>query len=637
MNVRRRLVIGFVGLAAFVLVLFAFVTYRAVLDLDSVENRQRLQTLAKTAADQLSKLPAPLSVESIIQSFPYDSDLETIALIVTEDNKIISRSPVSEFLGGDFKEINIAELTKQPEHYGLYDVGDHAFLWVSSAIKGHGAHFFLLKNEYSKLSEYPRKLGTRLTVTAFIIIWLSIWAALLISTRIVTRLEQQNSELTYQALHDTLTGLPNRIQLFDYLQHLINQNPKEGFSLLVIDIDDFKEINDTLGHEAGDILLVKLGQRLAKTIEEQNMIARLGGDEFAIVLPCNTQANILSCVHNIQRCLQTPTSTHGLDIIVSGSIGCCAYPQDAANAQTLIQRAEIAMYRAKEEHSPYLNYDPEFDPHNVRRLSLMADMRKAIKNNQLTMYYQPKVDIQSGEVRSVEVLTRWCHPEYGLISPDEFINFIERSDFVIEFSLFTIEQALTQCRKWRQAGIEIDVAVNLSANILHDLHLATDIRHILIKNQIDAKHLKIEVTESTIMADPELALKTLRTLSDMNIKLSIDDFGTGHSSLVYLKQLPANELKIDKAFVVDMMTSENDRLIVKTIINLAHNLGYTVVAEGIESADAYDFLKQLGCDTAQGYYISRPLTSEAFDAWIKTSEWPAKSAVSQVFTSSNSL
>lgn len=627
MNVRRRLIGGFVGIAAFVLILFAFVTYRAVLNLDSNEHIKMLQGLNQSAAQSFTTTTPPLSKEDIPRIFPYAKDLQTAAIIVTEQKTVISNTSISDYLGTRISDNAIVQLTELGQDHGQYQANEGSFHWVIAPIESHNAYFLLLQRDLSKISEYPKKLGGRLFITAFIIIWLAIWVALVIANRIVKRLDDQNNALIYQASHDDLTGLPNRNQLFDHLHSLIDKSPAASFSLLVIDINNFKEINDTLGHDAGDKLLKKLGQRLSRTFSAGELIARLGGDEFAIVVPGNSTTEIKVYIQKIQHNLQIPNDINGLDIITSASIGCGSYPNHTKDAQALIQRAEVAMYRAKQEHASYLIYDPGFDPHNVRRLTLMADMRSAIKNGQLSMYYQPKIDMQTDKITSVESVVRWQHPEHGLVSPDDFIDFVEQSDFITEFTLFTIDEALAQCRAWSETGLKIDVAVNLSANTLHDQQLVANIQYLLAKNNVSARRLKLEVTESAIMSDPEQALKTLHAIADMGITLSIDDFGTGHSSLVYLKRLPASELKIDKAFVMEMLNNENDRMIVDSIINLAHNLNYTVVAEGIEDAETYQHLKDNGCDTAQGYHISRPLPAAEFNAWIEKASWSVRQAI----------
>ena len=627
MNVRRRLIGGFVGIATFVLTLFAFVTYRAVIDLDTNEHIKMLQGLTKSAAQSFAANAEPLSPEVINRIFPFAKDLQTAAVIVTEQNKVISNTSIDDFLNSNISDKEIIAITISGQNHGQYQSNDGEFHWVMAPIASHNAYFLLLEHDLSKISEYPKKLGGRLFITAFIIIWLAIWAALLVANRIVKRLDEQNNALLFQALHDDLTGLANRNQLFDHLHSRIEQNPESNFSLLVIDINNFKEINDTLGHDAGDKLLKKLGQRLAKTFATEKMIARLGGDEFALIVSDCSEEKIRENIQKIQHCLQIPNNIHGLDIITSASVGCGRYPIHAKDAQTLIQRAEVAMYRAKQEHASFLIYDPDFDPHDVLRLTLMADMRSSIKKGQLCMYYQAKIDMQTDRITSVESLVRWLHPEHGLVPPDDFIGFIEQSDFVTEFTLFTIDEALAQCHAWSESGLKIDVAVNLSANTLHDQQLAANIQHLLVKNKVSARRLKLEVTESAIMSDPEQALKTLHAITDLGISLSIDDFGTGHSSLVYLKRLPASELKIDRAFVMEMLNNENDRMIVDSIINLAHNLNYTVVAEGIEDAETYQHLKNNGCDTAQGYHISRPLPASEFDQWISETSWAVRKTV----------
>jgi diguanylate cyclase (GGDEF)-like protein len=617
MNVRRRLIGGFVGIAAFVLILFAFVTYRAVIDLDSSENLAMLQNIAVTAAGTLAEVPSDqLTASTLEKTFPYADDLNTEAIIITGQNQLISKTNI-----GKTDKDKIAELDMHKKNHGQYDSNQLSFHWVSAPIPGRDAYLLLMQRDLSRVSEYPRKLGVRLFITVFMIIWLAIWAALLISTRIVRRLDEQNSALIHQTLHDELTGLPNRHQLFDYLHQRTSIEKERPCALFVFDINDFKEINDTLGHSAGDELLIAWARRLPKILPDAELIARLGGDEFAIVLPNNDHETLTNLALRLQDRLLLPLETHGLNVSLSPSIGCAIYPEHTNTVNDLIRRAEVAMYRAKSERNVFTIYHSDFDPHSIRRLSLMADFKRAIDAEELVLHFQPKVEFNSNYISGVETLVRWQHPEHGLVPPDDFVPIAEQSDMVADFTFYVIDKALAQCRCWIDQGKHLSVAVNLSANTLRDKHMPEHIHRLLREHSVPAKLLKLEITESAIMADPEQALATLRDLQNLGIALSIDDFGTGYSSMAYLKQLPASELKIDKAFVQYMLNSDNDKMIVHTIITLAHNLGYKVVAEGIEDRETYDYLESLNCDHGQGYFISRPLPIDKLDNWISTSAW----------------
>lgn len=621
MNVRLQLIAGFIAIAVFVLILFGYVAYQATIKLDRDKDLQQLHTLVNTGAQALSNIGIPLTETELLKIFPDNVLHNTLPLVLKDDGAIVNSGSMGKYFAVPITEKTVRELPLQNKVSGEFSINSLSFFWASAPIKGSNAKFILVSEKSVEVLNYSQKLGNRLFVIAFMIIWLAVWLAMFISKRIVIRLDQQNSALIYQFTHDDLTGLPNRRKLFEYLDERISGGGTATFALLVLDINNFREINDTLGHSAGDILLVQVGKRLQRAFSDADFVGRLGGDEFAIVVSDASVSAINQFSLEIQRNLHEPYPVHGMDIALSTSIGCASYPEHANDVASLIRRTEVAMYRAKKDRMLHTIYDVEFDHHNVRRLALIGDLRKSVKVGQLSMHYQPKIDFHTGMIASVESLVRWHHPEYGKVSPAEFVGYAEQSDFIAEFTLFTIRQSLIQCRKWSGRGYAINVAVNISANTLRDRQFPQRIRQLLKETDVSSRRLKLEITESAIMSDPEQALQILRELADMNIELSIDDFGTGYSSLSYLKRLPVTELKIDQSFVMDMLNNENDRIIVHSIIELAHNLGFKVVAEGIEDQATYDYLKQHQCDVAQGYLISRPLSSTEFDQWLDSSRW----------------
>ncbi|TDI73440.1 MAG: EAL domain-containing protein [Betaproteobacteria bacterium] len=418
--------------------------------------------------------------------------------------------------------------------------------------------------------------------------------------------------------YDTLTGLPNRILLVDRLEQAINTASFERskIAILVVDIDRFKDINDTLGHSTGDRVIRQIAQRLRKIIPEPNTVARLGGDEFGIILKkFGTKEDAAEVVHTIKETLQVPLKLEGVRLDIDASIGITLYPEHGKDAQILLQRADVAMYQAKQKHCGFIMYTTTLDRCNTRRLTLMGELREAIINNELVAYYQPKIDIKTGKIKELEALVRWKHKVHGLVQPDDFIPMAEQTGLIKQLTLWILHESLMQCAKWNDEGFELRVSVNLSANDLMDVELPETITRTLNAHNVPPEKLLLEITESAVMLDPNRALEVLTNLSTLGVRLSVDDFGTGYSSLSYLSKLPVSELKIDKSFVMGMENNSNNTVIVQATIDLGHNLGLEVVAEGVETTSSISLLQPLGCDTLQGYYFTKPLSAQEFNTW----------------------
>lgn len=423
----------------------------------------------------------------------------------------------------------------------------------------------------------------------------------------------------HRALHDSLTDLPNRTLYRDRVQQALElaQRDSVRLAVMIMDIDRFKEINDTLGHHCGDELLVEVAARLKSILRDSDSVARLGGDEFAILLPGFAAASAAETVpRKILQSLEEPFMLRDLTLSVGASIGVALFPEHGEDVDTLMQRADVAMYVAKDSHSGYQIYSARQDRHSRSRLELASDLRSAIQDFSLTLVYQPKTSIFSGDVVGVEALSRWNHPVLGQVPPDEFIQLVEQTGLIRLFTMHVLDQALQQCGRWQLEGHALNVAVNLSMRSLLDLKFPRDMSNLLTKWKIDPGMLTLEITEGTIMADSARAIKVVRELDAAGVRLSIDDFGTGYSSLSYLKRLPVDEVKIDKSFVLGMTKDENDFIIVRSTIDLGRNLGLDVVAEGVENEEILKHLSSLGCDIAQGFHISRPLPTEEFTDWI---------------------
>jgi diguanylate cyclase (GGDEF)-like protein len=433
-------------------------------------------------------------------------------------------------------------------------------------------------------------------------------------------LRKQASETKHQALHDALTGLHNRSYFRERVEQAVVHGKAGGerTCLMLIDLDRFKEVNDTLGHHNGDQLLRQIGTRLKNELRESDTVARLGGDEFGVLLRnVADTTQVVRTAERILTCLKQPLFFMGLTLDVGASIGISLFPDHARDVDALLQRADVAMYVAKETHSGYEFYTADRDQNSLRRLALGSELSKAIQNKEVILYYQPKADMRTGRIIGVEALARWKHAYRGIVPPDEFIPLAEQTQLIRPLTINLLDEALRQCAIWNKKGLNLKVAVNLSSRNLLDLTLPEEVARLLNKWQVDPGLLELEITESTIMSDARRALTVLSTLNSMGVGLAIDDFGTGFSSLSYLKRLPVKEIKMDKSFVMKMAMDENDAAIVRSTIDLSHNLGLRVVAEGVETEAIWNQLTKLGCDLAQGYYLNRPVPPEDLEAWLR--------------------
>jgi diguanylate cyclase (GGDEF)-like protein len=433
-------------------------------------------------------------------------------------------------------------------------------------------------------------------------------------------LEVQRVDNEFAMLHDPLTELPNRLLFHDRVHQAILGAARTGtrVAVMVLDVDRFEEVNDSLGHHMGDLLLYELGSRLTDTLRQSDSVARLGGDEFAILLPeIDDEEGALAAAGKIREALSSPIAVRDVSLEVEASAGIALYPDHGLDPETLLQNADVAMYNAKHSKTGcelYAQTRHEFSP---SRLRLVQDLRHGIAGGQLELHYQPKIRLSDNRVVGVEALARWNHPEQGLISPDSFIPLAEHTGLIRPLTLSVLEKAIDQCAAWRSRGIELGMAVNLSQRNLVDHELPHKIKRLLEERGVPMTSLELELTEDTIMSDPKRARDVLARLDAMGIWLAIDDFGTGHSTLPYLKQLPVTTLKVDRSFVTTMEEQEENAGIVTSAIALGRNVGLRVVAEGVETESVMDELRQLGCDLAQGYHVCRPMPAADFEAWLR--------------------
>jgi diguanylate cyclase (GGDEF)-like protein/PAS domain S-box-containing protein len=434
----------------------------------------------------------------------------------------------------------------------------------------------------------------------------------------ISERKRQTAQLEYQALHDALTGLPNRVLLHDRLAQAIRLATRSGepLALLLIDLDGFKEVNDTLGHQAGDALLRQVARRLLGALRESDTVARLGGDEFAILLPGMGSAGAPATARRLLQAIGQTTAIDDYAIDVGASIGIALFPEHGAEPETLLRHADVAMYVAKRDRSGIAIYAPEHDRHTPERLAMMSELRAAVQQEQFELHFQPIVALHGCNVVRAEALIRWRHPRHGLLSPDTFIPLVEDTNLVMPLTRWVLGEALRHCERWHRAGRPIGVAVNVSPRVLHEAELPRLLKFLLARHKLPASAVTLEITEGALISYPQRALDMLMRLHKLGVRLAIDDFGTGYSSLAYVKQLPIDEIKIDKSFVIDMRDCESDAAIVRSTIDLAHNLGMQTVAEGVEHDAACQQLLAFGCDQGQGFFFARPLPAEQFDLWL---------------------
>jgi len=433
------------------------------------------------------------------------------------------------------------------------------------------------------------------------------------------QLSVERSQAVHDSLHDALSGLPNRTLLADRFGQALRAEARAGTAtgLLLIDLDRFKEINDTFGHHYGDELLSQVGPRLAGVLRDVDTVARLGGDEFAVLLPgMHSADDAVAVASKLRAALEAPFHVCGVDLDVEASVGVVLSGEHGTDPTTLLQRADIAMYVAKTQNLGVFAYDPDVDGHSPAKLALHGDLRRALERSELVLHYQPKLSISTGDVVSAEALVRLQHPDRGLVFPDEFIPLAEHTGLIGPLTRYVLDTALAQARSWVDAGRPLAVSVNLSVRNLLDEHLPALVAGLLAVHGVPAELLELEVTETALMTEPVRAQRLLEELSGLGVRISIDDFGAGYTSLGQLKNLPVDELKIDKSFVMTMTEDRSNALIVHSVVDLGHNLGLTIVAEGVETEQALTELRGFGCDIVQGYHLSRPITADALTTWL---------------------
>jgi diguanylate cyclase (GGDEF)-like protein len=423
--------------------------------------------------------------------------------------------------------------------------------------------------------------------------------------------------------HDAVTGLPNRMGFRQCIQQAIaTADADAGFTVVIMDLDRFKEINESMGHHAGDALLVEVARRVEGALRTSDVVARLGGDEFGLLLDAPTgSAGLETALDLVRAAIEEPIMCDDLPLAISGSMGVATFPDHGSDVETLLRHADVAMYAAKRSDLPFAVYDEAENRSDPSRLALVAELRRGLRRRELVLHYQPMARLASGVVDSAEALVRWNHPERGLVFPDAFIPLAQETGLIRPLTRYVLEEAVRQAREWQRAGRELAVSVNISARNLLDAEFPDQVERCLTEAGLPPALLELEITETTMLSDGARTKSALDRLSGLGLRISIDDFGTGYSSsLASLRRLPISEIKIDRSFVMNMDGCEDDAVIVRSTIDLGRNLGLSVVAEGVESEQVWSELRRLGCTSAQGYYLTRPVPADELEVWLAARE-----------------
>lgn len=617
MQIKHRLLVNFIAVVLMALVVFGFNAYEMASDsaVDAVQ--ATLTDASRLSSSLLAAGPQQDIADSARAALATNlSHGEQTVALIDADGRLASAgtAPAAE------RAWPLAEILAQQQTAGSLASGGQRYVWSISPLPNSAYRLLFVARAEDTVHSGLSRLASRLVVAGLIVVWVAVWVALIMTTMVSRRLDAQTAALQHQATHDGLTGLPNRALLHERLAQAVQSADASdrSVSLVMMDLDRFKEINDTLGHHVGDQLLQAIGERLRKVLWGSDTVARLGGDEFALLLPLADGSHTSQVVNKVLHAIAEPFVIEGMNLVVEASLGIAVYPDDSKNVAELISHADVAMYQAKHRGVRLALYDAGQDPNSLVRLTLMSDLRLATERNEVSLHYQPKIDVRTQQVVGVEALLRWQHPRHGMVPPDSFIAQAEQTGIIKPLTDWILNEALRQCAEWNAAGMSLSVAVNLSARVIQDPQLPAQVAAVLERHAVGADQLVLEITETAIMSDPVRATQVLTELDAMGTRLSIDDFGTGYTSLAQLKRLPLDEVKIDRSFVLNMLRDANDAMIVQSIIDLAHNMNRRVVAEGVESKKILDALAELECDIAQGYYFSKPLPASALRQWLTT-------------------
>lgn len=615
MPLRLKLILGFITVSLTVTGGFSVVAYTSA---RNYTQQIEIEHLYKSNAHFLEMVDNSKPLLDQLQSMAkqHESGYNLYTIIDTQQDRVL---PGGSFTLGEHLLTELSGLPiTQDKQQGSFVIGTQRYLWVANRV--FDSPYIIANIDHrneNDVTSFLTYIGTPLAITLFLSIWISVWAAAILA-KLFQQIADKNNQLEHQSSHDLLTQLPNRGSIGTIVEQSVKiaKTSNEHFLFCLVDIDGLKEINDSLGHESGDILLNQVTQRLKHTLGENGHIGRFGGNKFSVMLKHSSTDNTENISSRLLENFEPTYEINGHNLYVRATLGMAIFPDHAATAQELIQKTETALHKAKKLAVESIVYDISQDNNSSERLRLTHDLRNAIHNEELQLYYQPQFDVRRNVIGSVEALARWIHPQHGFIPPDAFIEIAEQTGLIQPLTDWVLRTAIKQCAEWRDMGNDLTVSINLSARNLHDETLSSQVSNLLNYWNIAPEKICLEITETAMMTDPDHARKLLTGLDRLGVRLSIDDFGTGYSSLGYLKKLPVDELKVDKSFVLNMAKDESDASIVRATVSLAHDLGLEVVAEGVEDQISQDALSLMGCEYIQGYHIARPMPSNELTALL---------------------
>ena len=615
MPLRLKLFMGIVLFFTIALCFFGYIAYDTAVESSIKQENVLLRDMSAGLSDDLAAAIGTQADDASIRSWlAHFRSPHITAMVFSGDHRIWSDNVSNGLSQGLLQHIAVSGPS------GSTSLQQTVFIWYSTPIPGTRYTLSLIHRlNPEDVRSFLKKLAMPLIFAALIIIWVAIWSTMFIAA-LLEKLSAQKDKLQHQALHDALTSLPNRTLMQDRLQvamHAADRQRTE-LALLVIDLNRFKEINDTLGHHCGDLLLVEIAARLQQGLRKSDSVARLGGDEFAIILSHVEAEDVKAVVDKLIRLVEEMVEIEGNKLFVSASIGSAIFPTHSRDMNALFQCADVAMYAAKRAHINYVAYNADLEEDSREKLTLTNDLRNAVQAGQLSVNYQPKINITTGAVIGTEALIRWKHPTLGFVGPDRFIPVAEQTGLMRPLTEFVLDTALQDMRRLADRGYKTSMAINLSAVSLQDPELENFLLRAAKKWGAQPSEIVLEITETAVMEQTAHAMGVLQSLDKLGFRISMDDFGTGYSSLVNLRRLPVQELKVDRTFVMNMLNNDEDATIVRTIIELGHSLGKKIVAEGVENEAVLQALAEMGCDIAQGYHISRPVPFEALVNWLAT-------------------
>jgi len=619
MSLRLKLLLLFALSELVVLTFFGYIAY----DTAKVTNiNNEIELLAsvtpRIAKDIAHDLAAGKSWNPIIAARNQESEDDNIYLYVSDSRSNLISWPDDQVLQQVFNLID--QQASEQKQAGNIIANDTNFVWARAKIPNYAYTATLLRQAHvSHANKFFREMGVSLIIAAVVMLWVASWAAMYVSM-LIEKLDEQKNILKHRSLHDVLTGLPNRALLNDRLQQLITLNERlpVQFAICFIDLNRFKDVNDTLGHEVGDQLLLEVSKRLKANLRKSDSVARLGGDEFALILRNIREDKAKLIAEKLLKSIEVPIEVSGHKLFVSGSMGIAMFPEHGNDVQMLLKKADIAMYAAKRAGVHVEIYTESLEVITSDQLALTRDLRDAIDNNVLELYYQPKFDVEQQKVVGAEALLRWNHPTHGFVPPLTFVQLAEHSGLIHALSKWVIERAFADSIEFNNSGINISIAINLSAYFLQDIKFEDNIKDLLRQYQVNPYKIIFELTESAMFINSMKTMSLLRWLTELGFRISVDDFGTGYSTLTNLRKLPISELKIDQSFVGNITTDMEDASIVDAMIGLGASLDIDVVAEGVETQEVLDALKESGCHTIQGYLINKPVPLGSFIEWMRS-------------------